>query len=192
MATEKLSWGYKPIFGELKKLGISVGLTTSGDIIEPSDCPPPPEKTKRKPNLPWSKFVIAHIESLVASDFFTKPSLYPAQQVQRLLERGRCGLHPYPSESAAGRRIARCTLGRLPALGVDILAPTEQTAEQGNLVVGGEMGWGWCGFGWGGDGFRDGRFFPGDAVLGQMFLEAGVLLTQTPQSILFATRYHLL
>jgi len=73
MATENLSWGYKRIFGELKKLGISVGLTTIRDILKRSDCPPLPEKTKSKPNIPWSKFVSAHMESLVACDFFTKP-----------------------------------------------------------------------------------------------------------------------
>lgn len=73
MATENLSWGYKRIFGELKKLGISVGLTTIRDILKRSDCPPLPEKTKSRPALPWSKFVSAHMESLVACDFFTKP-----------------------------------------------------------------------------------------------------------------------
>jgi len=73
MATENLSWGYKRIFGELKKLGIAVGLTTIRDILKRSDCPPPPEKTKSRPNIPWSKFVSAHMESLVACDFFTKP-----------------------------------------------------------------------------------------------------------------------
>lgn len=41
MATGNLSWGYKRIFGELKKLGISVGLTTIRDILKRSDCPPP-------------------------------------------------------------------------------------------------------------------------------------------------------
>lgn len=73
MATENFSWGYKRIFGELKKLGISVGLTTIRDILKRSDCPPPPEKTKSRPPLPWSRFVSAHMESLVACDFFTKP-----------------------------------------------------------------------------------------------------------------------
>lgn len=73
MAAENLSWGYKRIFGEMKKLGIAVGLTTIRDILKRSDCPPPPEKTKSRPTLPWSKFVSAHMESLVACDFFTKP-----------------------------------------------------------------------------------------------------------------------
>jgi len=73
MATENLSWGYKRIFGKLKKIGLSVGLTTIRDILKRSDCPPPPEKTKNKPNLPWSKFVSVHMESLVACDLFTKP-----------------------------------------------------------------------------------------------------------------------
>jgi hypothetical protein len=41
MTTENLSWGYKRIFGELKKLGISIGLTTIRDILKRSDCPPP-------------------------------------------------------------------------------------------------------------------------------------------------------
>ncbi len=33
MATENLSWGYKRIFGELKKLGFAVGLTTIRDSL---------------------------------------------------------------------------------------------------------------------------------------------------------------
>ncbi len=73
MATEKLSWGCKRICGELKKLGISVGLITIRDILKRSDCPQPPEKTKSRPSVPWSEFVSAHMESLVACDFFTKP-----------------------------------------------------------------------------------------------------------------------
>ncbi len=73
MAAENLSWGYKRIFGELNKLGIAVGLTTIRDILKRSDCPPPPEKTKSRPSVPWSKFVSAHMESLVACDLFTKP-----------------------------------------------------------------------------------------------------------------------
>lgn len=54
------------------------------------------------------------------------------------------------------------------------------------------MGWSRCRFSWGGDGGSGGRFFPGDTVLGQEFLEADVLLAQLTQFILFATRYHLL
>lgn len=73
MASENLAWGYKRVFGELKKLGISVGLITIRDILKRANRPPSPEKTKSKPNLPWSKFVSAHMESLVACDFFTKP-----------------------------------------------------------------------------------------------------------------------
>jgi hypothetical protein len=73
MATENLSWGYKRIFGELKKLSVAVGLSTIRDILKRSDGPPPPEETKSRPNIPWSKFVSAHMESLVACDFFTKP-----------------------------------------------------------------------------------------------------------------------
>ena len=75
----------------------------------------------------------------------------------------------------AGWCIAGRSLGRFPALRIDILPPPEQAAEQGNLAVGGEKGWGWCG-----DWFRDGRFFPGDTVPGQQDLEAGILLAQPP------------
>ena len=73
MAAENLSWGDKRIFGELKKLGIAVGLTTIRDILKRANRQPSPEKTKSKAALPWSKFVSAHMESLVACDFFTKP-----------------------------------------------------------------------------------------------------------------------
>ena len=52
MATENLSWGYKRIFGELKKLGISVGLTTIRDILKRSIAHRLPRRPRAGPIFP--------------------------------------------------------------------------------------------------------------------------------------------
>jgi putative transposase len=73
LATENLGWGYKRIFGELKKLGIKIGLTTIRDIMKRNGLQPVPDKAYKNPDSTWSKFISSHIETLVAIDFFTKP-----------------------------------------------------------------------------------------------------------------------
>jgi putative transposase len=73
LATENIAWGYKRILGELKRLGVEIGLTTIRDILKRAGHKPSPQKTKSKPVVPWSDFVAAHMETLIACDYFTKP-----------------------------------------------------------------------------------------------------------------------
>ena len=73
LATENLGWGYKRIHGELKKLGVKIGLTTIRDIMKRNSLHPVPDKAFKNPDSTWSKFISSHIETLVAIDFFTKP-----------------------------------------------------------------------------------------------------------------------
>lgn len=72
MARANIAWGYRRIAGELKKLGIAIGATTIRDVLKASGMHPAPDKADKKPPLPWTTFVHAHMESLVATDFFTK------------------------------------------------------------------------------------------------------------------------
>ena len=72
MAEENLRWGYRKIVGELKKLGIRIGATTVRQILKDSGVYPAPDKAFKKPAVPWTTFVHAHMDSMVATDFFTK------------------------------------------------------------------------------------------------------------------------
>jgi len=72
MATENLRWGYWRIVGELKKLGIRIGATTIRDILKEEGHSPEPYKATKKPPAPWTTFVHAHLETIVACEFFTK------------------------------------------------------------------------------------------------------------------------
>jgi putative transposase len=75
IGSENLLWGYKRIAGELKKLGLYAGANSVKRILNEAGIHPSPEKRKKKPALPWTTFVRAHLESLVVSDFFTKTVL---------------------------------------------------------------------------------------------------------------------
>ncbi|MBF0422816.1 MAG: transposase [Magnetococcales bacterium] len=77
MAKENILWGYRRIAGELKKLGLYAGATTVKRILREADIHPTPEKEKKKPPLPWLTFIKAHLESVVACDFFTKDIFTP-------------------------------------------------------------------------------------------------------------------
>jgi putative transposase len=71
---ENLLWGYRRIVGELKKLGYIVCATSVKRILLDEGIHPTPEKRQRRqPPMPWGQFIAAHMESLVAADFFTKP-----------------------------------------------------------------------------------------------------------------------
>jgi putative transposase len=72
MADENLRWGYQRIVGELKKLGIKIGTTTVKQILRGSGIHPAPDKAFKKPAVPWTTFVHAHMDSMVGCDFFTK------------------------------------------------------------------------------------------------------------------------
>ncbi|HOS04375.1 MAG TPA: integrase core domain-containing protein [Candidatus Hydrogenedentes bacterium] len=73
IAHENVAWGYRRIVGELKKLGIAIGTTTVKRILAEQGIYPAPEKARKKPPMPWTDFVHAHIDVFVACDFFTKP-----------------------------------------------------------------------------------------------------------------------
>ncbi|MBF0185560.1 MAG: transposase [Magnetococcales bacterium] len=77
MAKENLLWGYRRIAGELKKLGLYAGSTTVKRILTEAGIHPSPEKEKKKPPIPWMTFIEAHMESIVACDFFTKDLITP-------------------------------------------------------------------------------------------------------------------
>jgi putative transposase len=73
LATENIAWGYRRIVGELKKLSVIVGATSVKRIVKDAGLPPMPAKAKKNPPVPWTTFVHAHLESMLACDFFTKP-----------------------------------------------------------------------------------------------------------------------
>jgi putative transposase len=72
IANENTRWGYRKIVGELKKLGIRIGTTTVRSILNDRGVHPSPGKAFKKPSIPWKTFVHAHMDSMVACDFFTK------------------------------------------------------------------------------------------------------------------------
>ena len=74
-ATENLTWGYERVHGELKKLGIRIGRTTIADILKRAGHHPIPEKGSGSPPGQWKQFINSHMDTLVATDFFTKPIL---------------------------------------------------------------------------------------------------------------------
>ena len=49
------------------------GKTTVKRILEEEGIHPLPGKAGKKPPVEWATFVRAHMETLVACDFFTKP-----------------------------------------------------------------------------------------------------------------------
>ena len=72
LADENIRWGYRKIVGELKKLGIRISKTTVRKILKDAGIHPAPDKAFKKPAIPWTTFVHAHMESMVACDFLTK------------------------------------------------------------------------------------------------------------------------
>ncbi len=72
LARENLRWGYRRVVGDLKKLGIRIGTTTIRDILKEKGHFPDPQKARRNPPIPWTTFVRANVDSIVACDFFTK------------------------------------------------------------------------------------------------------------------------
>ena len=68
MAKES-GWGYRRIFGELKKLGINfISRSTISRILIENGFDPGPIRGKGT----WHDFVQRHIKTLWATDFFTK------------------------------------------------------------------------------------------------------------------------
>jgi putative transposase len=72
IGSENLLWGYKRIAGELKKLGLYAGANSVKRILSEAGIHPSPERRKKKPVLPWTTFIRAHMENMIACDFFSK------------------------------------------------------------------------------------------------------------------------
>jgi putative transposase len=68
MAQENPRWGYDRIAGALKHLGYTIRNQTVGNILKRHRIPSAPE---RKNATTWNEFIRAHMDVLVATDFFT-------------------------------------------------------------------------------------------------------------------------
>jgi putative transposase len=68
MAKENRSWGYDRIVGALANLGLTVSDQTVGNVLKRHGIVPAPE---RKTTTTWKEFIRAHLDVLVATDFFT-------------------------------------------------------------------------------------------------------------------------
>ena len=68
MAQENPRWGYDRIAGALKHLGYTISDQTVGNILKRHGIPSAPE---RKNATTWKEFIRAHMDVLVATDFFT-------------------------------------------------------------------------------------------------------------------------
>src|SRR5450631_1487804 len=66
MALENRSWGYTRIQGAMANLGHEVGRGTIANILREYGIDPAPE---RDTHMPWSTFLRAHRECLVAREF---------------------------------------------------------------------------------------------------------------------------
>ncbi len=67
LAQENPRWGYPPIVGELKGLGIAVSATTVRAWLRATGLGP----AGKRRETTWREFVRAHRQSLLAVDFFT-------------------------------------------------------------------------------------------------------------------------
>lgn len=68
MAQENRRWGYNRIAGALAHLGYHISDQTVGNILKRHGLPSAPE---RKTTTTWNECIRAHMDVLVATDFFT-------------------------------------------------------------------------------------------------------------------------
>ena len=73
LARENYLWGHRRIVGELLKLGHVVAPSSVKRVMQNSGIEPTPKKSGSAPPSDWTQFVHAHMETLIACDFFTKP-----------------------------------------------------------------------------------------------------------------------
>lgn len=87
IARENKGWGYRRIFSELKKLGITIGATTVRKVMVDDGIEPPPWERAEGPPISWKTFINAHMDSIMACDFFTKNvcSIYGVERVYVLV-----------------------------------------------------------------------------------------------------------
>ena len=72
MAKENPTWGYFRLRGEILKLGRSAAATTIRSVLIATGVPPAP----RRSGLTWKKFLKAHAESMVATDFLCVDTIF--------------------------------------------------------------------------------------------------------------------
>ena len=75
IGSENLLWGYKRNAGELKNLGLYAGANSFKRILNEAGIYPSPERRTKKPALPWITLIRAHLETMIACEFFTKTVL---------------------------------------------------------------------------------------------------------------------
>ena len=68
MARENRSWGYDRIVGALANLGYRLSDQMVGNVFKRHGIPPAPT---RKQTTTWNEFIWAHMDMLMATDFFT-------------------------------------------------------------------------------------------------------------------------
>ena len=68
LAQENRTWGYDHIVGALKHLSYTISDQTVGNILKRHGIAPAP---RRKQTMTWKEFIRAHMDVLVATDFFT-------------------------------------------------------------------------------------------------------------------------
>jgi putative transposase len=68
MAQENRRWGYDRIAGALAHLGYMISDQTVGNILKRHGIPPASERNR---TTTWHEFIHAHMDVLVATDFFT-------------------------------------------------------------------------------------------------------------------------
>ncbi len=104
-AKENRQWGYTRIIGALKHVGYTVSHQTVGNILKRHNLLPAP--TRRKTTT-WREFIRAHLDILVATDFFTaevwtKSGLVTYYILFYIQVRTRtvhlAGLTPHPNEA---------------------------------------------------------------------------------------------
>jgi putative transposase len=118
IGSENLLWGYKRIAGELKKLGLYAGANSVKRILNEAGIHPSPERRKKKPALPWTTFILAHMETMVTCDFFSKTvftlrgprTAYVLMFIHLGSRRVLCSAPTYAPDSAWVTQQARNTL----------------------------------------------------------------------------------
>lgn len=68
LAGKKTSWGYRRVYGELKKLGHQACPSYVRDVLRRHGLPP----VRNRKGLSWKQFLQSHLEVTWATDFFTE------------------------------------------------------------------------------------------------------------------------
>jgi putative transposase len=73
LARENVGWGVRRIVGELRKLGLTSSRSSVQRLLISEGLLPDPERRAPKGvTTPWRTFINAHMDTLVACDFFSK------------------------------------------------------------------------------------------------------------------------